>query len=63
MGDILDHLMDVGIFGIELHESATVARFEEHCDHYFSHDLNKAELRKLIGELQIIHDKMREVAK
>lgn len=59
---VLKELDEAGVFEVTLKENATKARFEESCDSYFSHDLNKDELAELINELQALHDQMQTVA-
>ena len=59
---VLEEFYSAHVFEVTLEENATMARFEECCDNYHSHDLNKDELAELISELQAIHDQMRTVA-
>ena len=56
---ILKELDEARIFNTELRENATVIRFKESCDLYFSVDLSKQRLKELIGELEELHDQMR----
>ncbi len=59
---ILEKLEDERVVTVELHENATVARFTEHCDEFFTSDLSKKELEDLIIELQVLHAQMRTTA-
>lgn len=58
--EIIDKLSESGVVYFDLNEDKSILTATEACDLYFSVDLSKKQVKKLIEELTLLYNQMKQ---